>query len=204
MGYPTFFNNLDLLIENRSDLEKNNKEYLGINPIIIFRGVSWGNIVHMFQLQNKIINGGSITRRHKLSISKYRLSVFIDLIDLFKWNKQNLFNNYSEKTFTSGKFDRNNKIAIKNPYVNQFIQINEYLSISLKQKEIEKLISTVELKINSIKLKLSNLKTNIEYNINSIIENENKILRLKKASFGEGLREKHKSTLALIPSQPSP
>ena len=60
--YPTFFNNLNLLIENRSDLEKDNKDYLGINPIIIFKGVSWGNIVHMFILQNQIINGGSITR----------------------------------------------------------------------------------------------------------------------------------------------
>ena len=60
--YPTFFNNLNLLIENRSDLEKDNKDYLGINPIIIFKGVSWGNIVHMFILQNQIINGCSITR----------------------------------------------------------------------------------------------------------------------------------------------
>lgn len=39
MGYKSFFSNLKSMMEYRSDLESNNKNYLGINPIIIFSGL---------------------------------------------------------------------------------------------------------------------------------------------------------------------
>ena len=46
-------------------MKKKIKKYIGINPIIVFQGLTWNNIVHLFKLQKIDINGGSITRRHK-------------------------------------------------------------------------------------------------------------------------------------------
>ena len=97
MSYPKFFKDLKLLFNYRSEKEKD-KDYLGINPIIIFNGLSKGNIIHLFKLHNINLNGGSISRRHKLSITEYRLSIFIDLIDLFQENKEEFLYFYKENS----------------------------------------------------------------------------------------------------------
>lgn len=50
MSYPTFFKNIKKIIsESISVYDKEHKDYIGINPIMIFQGLSWGNIVHLFK-----------------------------------------------------------------------------------------------------------------------------------------------------------
>ena len=49
MSYIYFFNNLQKILDYRSDIEKNTK-ILGINPIIIFSGLYLGNIINIFKL----------------------------------------------------------------------------------------------------------------------------------------------------------
>jgi hypothetical protein len=73
MGYTAFFKYIKEISICRSNLEKKDKAYIGLNPIIIFRGLHWGNIVYLFELHNIKLHGGSITNRHKLSIGEYRL-----------------------------------------------------------------------------------------------------------------------------------
>jgi hypothetical protein len=73
MGYTTFFKYIKKISICRSNLEKEDKSFIGLNPIIIFRGLHWGNIVYLFELHNIKLHGGSITNRHKLSIAEYRL-----------------------------------------------------------------------------------------------------------------------------------
>jgi len=45
MNYHTFFKNLNNIKNYKSDYEKKNKDLLNMNPIIIFQGLHWGNIV---------------------------------------------------------------------------------------------------------------------------------------------------------------
>ena len=47
---------------------------IGINPIIIFRGIHWGNVCYLIKLNGFTLFGGSITSWHKLSIVEHRLS----------------------------------------------------------------------------------------------------------------------------------
>ena len=109
MSYPTFFNNISSIVSlSISEYEKENKQYIGINPIIVFQGLTWNNIVQLFKLQNIDINGGSITRRHKLSICEYRLSKFIDLF--LSPTKELFYHSYTNKFINDPKYERNEEI----------------------------------------------------------------------------------------------
>ena len=141
MSYIKFFKILDKLFDFRSDKEKNSK-YLGINPIIIFNGLSKGNIIHLFKLHNINLNGGSISRRHKLSITEYRLSIFIDLIDLFQENKEEFLSFYKENRFSSKFYIRPSlKKEVKlNPYINHYNIMNNLYSLAIEKFNLKSLI----------------------------------------------------------------
>ena len=88
LSYIYFFKNLDILFKGISE-EEANSDFLGVNPIIIFQGLSWTNIVHLFKLNKININGGNIPKRHQLSISNFRLSVFLYYCRI--WSKNNFY-----------------------------------------------------------------------------------------------------------------
>ena len=75
MSYPTFLKNINIISDSISDLEKNNRKIIGINLIIIFQGLNWSNIVHLFKINNIIIN-------NELKIIYYQILNLVILICL--------------------------------------------------------------------------------------------------------------------------
>ena len=194
MSYPTFFKNINIISESISELEKNDKNYIGINPIIVFQGLTWNNIVHLFKVNKIDINGGSITRRHKLSICDYRLSKFLDL--LIPLNKEIFYSSYTEKYLTSPSYSRNTEINMSNhPYLSQYLSINNYLNLKFKKNEIETNISSIEDKIGNIKSNIIFAESNISNNDTNIMYMKENISYLKQ-KLVEGIREKHKASLS--------
>jgi DNA-dependent RNA polymerase len=195
MGYTSFFKNIHIISESRSDLEKENKDYLGINPIILFRGLNWGNIVQLFKLENINLHGGSITMRHKLSIAKYRLSLFLDLIDLFSYQKQYFYDLYTDKNYSSSKYDLTQIINGDNDsYVGQYILINEYLKLNIELTNIKTNILNVESEMNNIKLEKIRLDNSISSDMDNINKIKDKIFSLK-TKVVDGKNDKHKAAI---------
>ncbi len=195
MGYPTFFKNINIISESISSIEKENKNYLGINPIIFFKGLSWNNIVHIFKLNNIIINGGSITKRHKLSICDYRLAVFLSLLGIYEEDKSSLYKSYKEKNYSSPRFNKQNEINMENHgHVTQYLYINESLDLNLKLNSIKTNIFDVESNIDKIKSELKRLDLDININMSKINQNKLDISFLKN-KFDGNLRSKHKGSL---------
>lgn len=196
MSYAKFFNILDKLFDFRSDKEKNSK-YLGINPIIIFNGLSKGNIIHLFKLHNINLNGGSISRRHKLSITEYRLSIFLDLIDLYQENKEEFFSFYKENKFSSKFYIRPyvKKEVKLNPYIIQYNLINNLFSLAIEKFNLDTTISNLIRVIEKFKFDILEIENSIEYNNLTIETHINNISSLKN-KFKEGIRTKHKASIS--------
>ena len=169
MRYVSFFLNIKSLLEYRSDLEKNDKSYLGINPIIFFRGLSWGTIVQLFKLININLHGGSISRRHKLSMIECRLGYFMYLTKIFTYDKNSYFSFYSDNYFTSSKYadkylkniNINVDSAVQNDYIVHYLIINKYINISSQKFEIEQKISLINKEIVNSQDSIKNLNSNI-------------------------------------------
>ena len=196
MSYIKFFKILDKLFDFRSDKEKNSK-YLGINPIIIFNGLSKGNIIHLFKLHNINLNGGSISRRHKLSITEYRLSIFIDLIDLFQENKEEFLSFYKENRFSSKFYIRPSlKKEVKlNPYINHYNIMNNLYSLAIEKFNLNTTISKLNQGIEKFKIDILDIDNSIVNNNLTIETHINKISSLKN-KFKEGISTKHKASLS--------
>ena len=74
---------------------------INFSPIIIFKcGLTWSNIISLIQLNNITVHGGSISRRHKVSITEYRLSTFLYLSGL-TGSKNHFYDSYVDKFFSS-------------------------------------------------------------------------------------------------------
>jgi hypothetical protein len=87
-----------------------------------------GNIVYLFELHNIKLHGGSITNRHKLSITDYRLGWFLNLINLLSISKDQYYNNYTESTFSGSHYDveyKKSVINYENPFIKEFKIIND-------------------------------------------------------------------------------
>lgn len=84
MSYFTFFKSLNKLDNFKLPQELEDSNILNLNPIIIFKGLHLGNIIYLFKINGYTVNGGSITLRHKLSMTEYRLAKFLYLTDLFE------------------------------------------------------------------------------------------------------------------------
>ena len=205
MSYITFFKNINVVSDSITSYEKEHKNFLGINPIFIFQGLSWSNIVLLFKINNMIINGGSISRRHKLSISEYRLGMFLYM--LHYWDKSGFYNSYTDKSYTSPKiedyyndlleYDNDNDIErpiSKNPFVNQYFIINNTLDLLIKQKELEINISNIELEINAFKSQESIISTNIENIAWQLDSNKQKISYLKSKNV-DNTKSKNKASI---------
>src|ERR1700736_5283781 len=123
MDYQTFFDNLNKIKDFRSEEEKKDLLF-GFNPIIIFQDLHWGNILSLLELNGYTLHGGSITRRHKLSIVQYRLSQFLSLSNLCLYKSEFYFQ-YVDKIFSSNKYDTNfYKHLIESNNKNEFNHIN--------------------------------------------------------------------------------
>ena len=197
VNYICFFQELQGLSSCRSEEEQSNKNYLGINPIIIFKGLSWGNIVNLFKLHNITLYGGSISRRHKLSIVEYRLSVFIYLLGLFDGNKQGFYNNYVENLFSSSKYNRSNNLIeedLSKAYIYQYKTINQYFKLNFNKITLDNQIVKVEKEIKDLEVLIKSLETKIAENDQDIYINRSYISELK-SKMVDGISMKHKASL---------
>lgn len=189
LSYIYFFKNLDIIFKGISE-EEANSDFLGVNPIIIFQGLSWSNIVHLFKLNKININGGNIPKRHQLSISNFRLSVFLYYCRI--WSKNNFYKATTNKILTSAKYDRNSDNL---PYVELFNSINMVLNLTHRYKKIESEIAEFknkESKINwqkKILLDENNQKQNEITNLENTVKFFNQKLKI------EGKSTKHKASL---------
>src|SRR5882724_85956 len=127
MNYHTFFKNL--------------------NNIKIFQGLHWGNIVYLFEINGLTIHGGSISRRQKLSITQFRLAKFLHISHL-AYNKQQFYDSYIDKIFTSPKYDVNYynhlfnfgsyyDFSHINPIILEYFKINNLINLNSKLSDIK-------------------------------------------------------------------
>jgi len=139
VNYNYFFINLESLISRYE--------------IVIFSSLHWSNILLLFQIHGYILNGGSITKRHKLSLTQYRLSNFIRLNRLNP-TAQNFHTLYSDKYLSSNKLERkyyelfkkvktSSGISVPTNYtLDKFYEFNDKLRvinlINLNSKESER------------------------------------------------------------------
>ena len=192
MSYTYFFNNLSMLFECRSDIEKKKDEnYLGINPIIIFGGLHLGNIIHLFKLNNINLNGGSISRRHKLSLAEYRLSIFLDTVNIFNETKELFIQGYNDNLYTSSRYDKGSQ---KNHHIELYQYFNYYYSLNIKKSELLNEINNKKSVIDRLQNKIESSKTSISLKNSNVDEHKNKMYYLKK-SLVEGIRSKHKASV---------
>jgi len=163
ISISTFMLNLDKY-SIEADEESPNQG-IGINPIIIFHGISWSNIVYIYKLHNETISGGSISRRHKLSALEYRLSLIIMLLKVAILNS--VSDSYNDKIFTSTKIDYDYYIyrlkhqVEKGAYIHNNSVILRYF---LANKAIKLIIGINRLKadIEKVNLEIKYLESNTE------------------------------------------
>ena len=154
-----FIPNKDAFISNDLSYYKDKKLYL--SPIIIFRnGVSWSNIISLLQLEGITVHGGSNTRRHKLSINEYRLSVFLYLSGLIG-SVEEFYANYIDKIISSNTFpkdlynylkfnDNLDSFEGKDKNLKEYLEFNKNLhSFILIQNYGEEMLS-LEKEINTL------------------------------------------------------
>jgi len=182
MGFRAFFNQINNISLCRSEVEKNNKLYLGLNPIIIFRGLHWGNIVYLFELQNIKLHGGSITNRHKLSIAEYRLGWFLNLINLCGYSKDKYYQAYRENLFSGSRYDVEYKKSVSNydnPFIKEFKKINKNIYYVERIKQFDKDIQSTNNLILNINREISSIESSINYINNNNLGIDNNIAYLK-------------------------
>ena len=189
--YNMNLNSFSKLLSSSNPLFKINKlssryeqlesRYLGFNPIIIFKGIHWGNIVYFFKLKNLTLNGGSLTRRHKLTMNDYKLSQFLNLIKIFQYNKDKFFlHDVYEGLFGHSFFKESTYISIlqnwqkefEKPAIYNFLQANIIIYNILRKEEINNLIIKLQnsnTSENELEKKIKNLISEFE-NINDKIE----------------------------------
>jgi hypothetical protein len=163
MNYINFFKHIDI-IKKLEDF-KNRENEININPIIIFRGIHWGNICYLFKIHGFNLFGGTISNRHKLSIGEFKLSQFMSLI--FSHDKKSFYNNYSEKLLTSNKYDKNlynfikennyidlRRLSHKSCIITEFLRINNKVNLEIELTELEEKIKIKKNELEEIKNKL--------------------------------------------------
>ena len=199
VSYTHFFKNFLYrggleLTKLRSEKEKEkDSKYLGINPIIIFNGMYMGNIIKLFKLYNINLNGGSISRRHRLSLAEYKLSLFLDLFNLFDENKETFYNLYKEDLFSSKLYNRRNNEKL-NPYISQYLFINGYYNTGIEKYNLESSISKLNEVITRLDKEINSLQSRIETNNLTISNNLNEISFLKSKNLN-GISTKQKASL---------
>ncbi len=147
MDYKTFFKKIDNL-----SIKVFNGQKIEVKPIVIFRGIHWGNICYLFKLHGFAIFGGSITKRHIISFVEYWLAKFMVLFDGFL-SKKGFYDYQSDKVLTSNRYDKSlyntikknigdnidyYKIDHKSRFINEFLEFNNIFSYELELEEIEK------------------------------------------------------------------
>lgn len=110
-NYINFFANLEdiLFSENNSrypwTMENKDRGKVKISPIIIFKGITKNNIINLFQHKGYTLHGGSISRRHLLSIIEYRLSLFLYISGLVQY-KSELYSSHNSEFIIKNKYKK--------------------------------------------------------------------------------------------------
>lgn len=195
----SFINNFDKFLRNlMPDVEKKEKNLLGISPIIIFHGIIWSNLLYLFRMNNIIVNGGSITRRHKLSIPAFRLTTFLVLSNLFE-DKYLFYHNYIDKLITNSRYDEGYynylRMKIESGYVHENPIIIKFLTFNI----FYRLVYSIK-EGHSRLIKLSDFikseEASLYYKEQNIVELVQKLdHKLKKSLSLQGRKEKHKSAI---------
>lgn len=85
MNLIDFYNYIKDFKKNTKGINNHRKyKAISFNPIVIYRGILWSNIVYLFKSFGFNFPGGSITRRHKMSPLEYRLAEFLPIYGLGK------------------------------------------------------------------------------------------------------------------------
>ena len=121
------------------------------------------------------------------------MATFLRLLNF--WDKEKYYYSYIEKSFSSPNYNRDKEINMdKDPYVSQYLIINNYLNLKLKLDQIVTKITKAKEKIaeiNSEKILKSN---NLSRNESSIEINKGSLSHLNK-DIKNRLRERQKSSL---------
>lgn len=192
LSYPKFFKLLDKLPSLRSDIEKDKGyNYLGINPIIHFKGMTMSNITHLFKLHNFSLNGGTISHRHKLTLAQLRLSIFLQIINEVK-SKDLFLERYTEKLYSSKIIARGEE----NPHVKQYKSINFYIKLHLDICTKENELTQKEEWINKTKIEIQSLESELSNYASEHLSNLGNISYLnKKLSEGDNHSKRRNATL---------
>jgi DNA-directed RNA polymerase len=154
MSFMSFFENLVDLIDKRSYEE--DSSLIGINPIIIFKGLHWGNIIYFFNKYGYTVHGGSISRRHKLSMSEFRLGIFLYLMNIE--DKESYYRYYRDNLISSNFYDNKHENSIYNEYLlinNEILYKNKLLDLNKELLTEKKNIFQKDIELSIIVEKMS-------------------------------------------------
>lgn len=170
------------LNKNHKDLNNKFSVYQG-NVFFIFENLHWYNIKHIFNMMGISISGGSISKRHLLSVTQLNLIRFLSMLrfnigDMFKTTtnislKRNLYKAIQNREYNYGE-DKNLIIY------HLFFQILDEL-----QGTITELLSIFYLIEHNLDIELKKLNSDVsssssgEQNLNSAASSEDVISEYK-------------------------
>jgi hypothetical protein len=201
MGYNTFFKNLLSIKKYKSDEEIKYSNYLGLNPIIIFKGLHWGNIIYLFKIYGYTVHGGSITRRHKLSMTELRLAEFLNLIEIMQ-EKNTYYSMYVDTILSSNKYEVGFYNYLKemkdiesyshlNPVILEYLKINNIIYYKIKLSDLDKEMLVLNKKLENINLNLNTYTNQLKVNPNQEILIMNQMKNLQN-NLDLASSQKHK------------
>lgn len=139
---------------------------IGFNPVVVYKGLLWSNIVYLFKANGINISGGSVSRRHKISPIEYRLSIFLYLSGLTS-GTQTFKSTYEDKFFTNHKYDNRFYKHFKklssdgfyhtNSTMLDFLETNAKIRIFLLLKQIKSEFFHISSSFKQLSLKESEL-----------------------------------------------
>lgn len=199
VGFATFFKLLPSFLDNKDIRGSLNKYTLyGFSPIIIFKGFHWATLVSLFKTRFINLHGGSITRRHKFSLTEYRLSQFLQFFQIYNIGRTELYESHVDNLFSSGAFQLNDNSS---KFIKQLYKLNEYLCLSDYDVLVSRTINSLDDELKNIKQKFNNLPPEIgDKEKNKLLEDKNNELNklnLEKEDLVESIKLNLKRSIYL-------
>jgi hypothetical protein len=155
-----------------------------------------------------IIHGGSLTRRHKISIAECRLAKFLYLTDLSD-NKTDHYFNYKENLISSNKYDEVLYKFLKtgtdieefknfNPVFFEYLKINREISINAQLLEIDQQILKLKDSIKTLESEISSCKDIVSNDSESYQSDKtylDKMIQLHEKKLDLSIRDKHRMNI---------
>jgi hypothetical protein len=92
-------------------------------------------------MYNVVLYGGTISRRHKISMVEFKMAMFLNLIGTYNNNKRGFYISYVENLFSSSRYDfpfkyTNNNTNTKNFFIEEFIKYKTKATLEKKLEDI--------------------------------------------------------------------